>query len=297
MQHLFSNTSQSMETIEQNNNTVVFSSLSEFYQPVKSTGFAIKYVLEGSELYNLDRQEYMVDAGSYLLCNSTKQGHVEIESRHKVKGICVNIVPELMLDVVASMRRPDTSYPDAELGLFFSTPYFPENKYEADKTVLGRSLNSISTAIQQKQMNADDLTIEFFYSLSEKIVTDQLPVFTQLQSLPGVKRHTRRDLYRRICRGRDMIDANFTLPLSIQAVAKEACMSEYHFFRLFKKMTGVSPHQYIVSKRLELASSLLQQYGMPVSAAAIECGFTDIHSFSKAFKKQFAVNPSTLQKK
>ncbi len=297
MQPLFSDTSQLMRSIEQNNNTVVFSSLSEFYQPVLSKGFAIKYVLEGSELYNLDQQEYMINAGSYLLCNSTKQGHVEIESRHKVKGICVNIVPELMYEVVSSMRRPDTSYPDAELGLFFCTPYFPENNYEADKTVLGKALKDISHSIQEKRMDAMDLNIEFFYSLSEKIIADQLPVFKQLQSLPGIKRQTKRELYRRICRGKEMIDGQFTQPLSIQTIAREACMSEYHFFRLFKRMMGVSPHQYMVHKRLELAKCLLGQRQLPVSVVAIECGFADIFSFSKAFKKHFKINPSGLQRK
>lgn len=297
MQQLFSNGKQSMETIEQCNNTVVFSSLSEFYEPVKSTGFAIKYVVEGSELYTLDHQQYFIKQGNYLLCNSTKKGHVEIESRHKVKGICINISPELMLEAVASLRSPDTLFPDAELGRFFSTPYFLESQYQADKTAVGKMLIDISDAVQQKQLEVNDVTIEFFYSLSEKIITDQLPVFKQLQCLPGIKPPTKRELYKRISRGKEMMDACFTSHLSIQNLAQEACMSQYHFFRLFKKMVGLSPHQYILNKRLELGKKLLEEHLLPVSSAAVECGFNDIYSFSKAFKKQFGITPSTLFKK
>lgn len=297
MQLLFSNTEQVFKKIEQENNSVVFSSLSEFYSPIYSTGFAVKYVLEGAELYKMDEHEYLVNAGNYLLSNSSRSGHVEIESDKKVKGICLNISPQLMMEVVASLRRPDTAYTDTELGQFFCTPYFPENNYNARETVTGRELSKISYSITQGNVHTDDLNIEFFYALSQKIVEDQLPVFKELQSLPGIKRQTKRELYKKICRGREMMDACFTSTLSVKSVAREACMSEFHFFRLFKNMTGISPHQYILQKRLALAAHLLSQQAISVSGAALECGFSDIQAFSKAFKKQFAVNPSAFREK
>lgn len=297
MQLLFSDTEQIFKKIQQDSNSVVFSSLSEFYSPIYSTGFAIKYVLEGSEVYKMDGHEYKVDTGNYLLSNSSRSGHVEIDSNKKVKGICLNIAPQLMMDVVASIRRPDTAYSDTELGQFFCTAYFPENNYKAADTCTGRELNRISHSMLNGNVHTDDLDIEFFYALSQKIVEDQLPVFKELQSIPGIKRQTKRELYKRVCRGRDMMDEYFTTTLSIRNIAREACMSEFHFFRLFKNMTGISPHQYILKKRLALAADLLQQQAISVSAAALECGFSDIHAFSKAFKKQFAVNPSIFQKK
>lgn len=296
MSRLFSDTTQIMERIEKNNNSVVFSSLSEFYEPVQSTGFAIKYVAEGTERYTLNDQSYHVSAGNYLLCNSTKQGHVEIESRKKVKGICINIIPELIQEAVASLQRPDTFFPDAELGLYFSTPYFLENQFDASSTQVGKLLQYIEDAAGNNKTDPSNLSIEFFYSLSEKIIADQLPVFKQLQSLPGVKAVTKKELYKRISKGREFIDNTFLSPITIELVAKEACMSEYHFFRLFKKMMGVSPHQYILRKRLELGKELMQQQ-LPVSNVAIECGFTDIFSFSKSFKSYFGYSPSSLLKK
>lgn len=285
-----------METIERNSNTVVLSSLSEFYAPVLSKGFAVKYVSEGTELYTLNQQQYHIGAGHYLLCNSTKEGHVEIESTKNVKGICINITPELMQEAVASLQRPDTAFPDSELGSFFSTTHFLENKYDADKTILGKTLTEMSKSAHHEQFDEDSFTIEFFYSLAEKIIADQLPVFKQLQSLPGIKYATKKDLYKRITRGKEVIDSSFSSSLSVEMMAKEAYMSEYHFFRLFKKMYSISPHQYMLRKRLENGKVLLQQQ-VPVSAAALECGFSDIYSFSKAFKNQFGITPSSLLKK
>jgi AraC family transcriptional regulator len=295
-QYLF-NTTKSMETIERNSNTVVFSNLSEFYAPVFSKGFAIKYVAEGTELYTLNQQRYQVGAEQYLLCNSTKEGHVEIESCHTVKGICINISPDLMLQAVASLQQPAAAFPDAELGLFFCSNYFLENQYNANTTGLGAALLQMSQRMNSHSFNRNTLTIELFYSLAEKIIADQLPVFKQLQSLPGIKPATKRDLYKRLVRGRELMDSNFTQPLSIELVAKEACMSEYHFYRMFKKMMGISPHQYILQKRLKNGKQLLELHQLSVSDAAVECGFSDIYSFSKAFKQEFGVTPSSLLKK
>jgi AraC family transcriptional regulator len=291
------NKSRGMKIIERNSNTVVLSSLSEFYAPVLSKGFAIKYVTEGKELYTLNQQQYHVGPNEYLLCNSNKEGFVEIESRQTVKGICINISAELMLQAAASLQQPGTAFPDADLGLFFCSNQFVENQYNANTTNLGTMLLQMNQHINSYSFNHNELTIEFFYLLAEKIITDQLPVFRQLQNLPGIKPATKQDLYKRIVRGKELIDANFTQPLSVELVAKEACMSEYHFYRLFKKMMNISPHQYILQKRLESGKQLLDQHQLSVSDAATQCGFADIYSFSKAFKHAFGVTPSSLYKK
>jgi AraC family transcriptional regulator len=285
-----------LDVLEQDNNRAVFSTLKEFNQPVKSQGFAVKYVVDGIERYTLNGEEYSVGTGQYLLLNATIEGHVEIESRKAVKGICLNIVPELLSDVVATIHRPDAAFSDRELGQFFSSSHFLEKLYDAKQTHLGQLLRDMDLSIQNNNLNTEDLTIEFFYTLSEKIIADQIPIFRQLQAIPSIKSTTKKDLYRRIAKGKEFIDASFSTPLTIESVAKEACMSEYHFFRLFKSIFGVSPHQYILKKRLEYGKNILRQDKYCVSDAAFEAGFSDIYTFSKAFKKHFGYAPSSLLK-
>ena len=290
--HHLSDSCNSIDTFELNKNVVVFSAVKTFYHRTKSEGFAVRYVVNGVEHYNLNGQAYPVEGGSYLLSNATQEGFIEVDSDRQVCGICLNIMPELLSEVVATMQRPDTAFSDVALGEFFSSAYFLENKYVAQQTQLGKMLSDL----QPHLFAQSDFNMEFFYTLSEKIIADQIPIFKQLQAIPSIKSSTRKELYRHVLKGKDFIDATFLMPTTIEKIAREACLSEYHFFRLFKSIFNVSPHQYILKKRLEYAQNILIQDKIAVSVAAYDSGFSDIYTFSKAFKKHFGHAPSTLLK-
>lgn len=94
--------------------------------------------------------------------------------------------------------------------------------------------------------------------------------------------------------GKSYIDSNFKSHLSIEEIAKECGLSEYHFHRLFKSVYGNSPYQYILNKRLNLALEKLKKGNDTLTDIAYEIGFADIYSFSKAFKKNYGVPPSAF---
>ncbi len=276
-----------------NDNLFSVSSLNEYCRPVDSRGFAIKFVTEGNERYTINRQSYNIGGGSYLLLNGSMEAKVEIESKQNVKGICINIATGLVADAVASIVRSDTPFSDPELASFFYTDSFLENQYTSAHTLLGNKLQKIGKDVQKNVFSTDHIHTELFLELAGALISDQASVFKQLQAIPTVKPATRRDLCRRLIRGREFIDSAFASPLTIEQVARESAMSEYHFFRLFKKVFGVSPHQYILGKRLSAAQELLKK-NYSVSDVALECGFADIYAFSKAFKNRFGITPSSL---
>ncbi|MNY13667.1 Bifunctional transcriptional activator/DNA repair enzyme AdaA [compost metagenome] len=157
---------------------------------------------------------------------------------------------------------------------------------------MGRKLQEIIHRVQIASFSSDQINQELFYQLAEALVADQVTVFKQLQAVPTVKSVTRRDLCRQVLRGKEFIDSHFSEALTIGQIAGTAGMSEYHFFRLFKKIIGSTPYQYMLSKRLYAASELLKA-DYSVSDTAITTGFSDIYSFSKAFKKHFGISPTT----
>lgn len=84
--------------------------------------------------------------------------------------------------------------------------------------------------------------------------------------------------------------------LRIDDLAKQALMSTYHFIRVFKKHTGMSPHEYIINYRLRIAKSLLIQTNMSINDICYESGFTSESVFCASFKKNVGVSPTTYRK-
>lgn len=294
MPSLFSNSDQLLQKIQHSEHSVVFSSLQEFFQPIEGKGFSVKYVWQGTEYYTLNGSQYAVNAGQYLLSNDQLQGHVEIDAGPNVKGICVNLQPQLIHEAVASFRDPHSPSPDPGLASFFCSDSFLENLYDQSGSPLGRALAQLANQAEASYLAAQDLSPEFFYSLAGLIVADQAPLYRQLNDLPAQKTPVKKELLRKLKRAHDYMNHHFLESLPVAQIASQACLSEFHFYRLFKSVYHISPHQYLLHLRLNHGKWLLENGENQISEVALNSGFTDIFSFSKAFRKQFGYPPSRL---
>jgi len=93
----------------------------------------------------------------------------------------------------------------------------------------------------------------------------------------------------------EYIDDNLEKAISLPDLARVAQISLYHFVRLFKQSTGLSPHQYVLKKRIEHAKSLLQTAGMPIAEIALRSGFGSQSSFTRAFQRLTCSTPKTYR--
>jgi len=91
------------------------------------------------------------------------------------------------------------------------------------------------------------------------------------------------------------MNLNFTLKVPLKELAELSGRSLSTFEREFKLIFDKTPHKWILKKRLQLAHDLLLNTKKPVSDIYLESGFEDLAHFSKTFKKEFGVNPSTLK--
>lgn len=79
--------------------------------------------------------------------------------------------------------------------------------------------------------------------------------------------------------------------LSIAALSRVAAMSPYHFLRTFRQVTGVTPHQFILRTRLHRAALRLHSDDEQVAAIAFDCGFNDLSTFNRRFRRVIGVTP------
>lgn len=98
-------------------------------------------------------------------------------------------------------------------------------------------------------------------------------------------------LYRRLVQSKLFIDNHFAEKIDVDNIADEAYCSKFHFIRLFKKVYGRTPHQYLTFVRLEQAKIRLRA-NASITEACFDVGFESPTSFSALFKKKYGLNPS-----
>jgi AraC-like DNA-binding protein len=97
---------------------------------------------------------------------------------------------------------------------------------------------------------------------------------------------------RHLLRARDVIDARYREPLDVAALARVAHASPGHFNRAFRRAFGETPHQYLLTRRMERAASLLKSTDYSVAAICMEVGLSSVGSFTTTFKRTFGMTPT-----
>src|SRR5919107_6035649 len=96
---------------------------------------------------------------------------------------------------------------------------------------------------------------------------------------------------RYLLRARDLIDARYAEPLDVAAIAHAAHASPAHFSRSFKAAFGETPHQYLLTRRIERAKHLLSYTSLSVTEVSLEVGCQSLGSFSAAFRRLVGASP------
>ena len=105
------------------------------------------------------------------------------------------------------------------------------------------------------------------------------------------------DVHERLCRARKFIDECYDLPLDLDAISKQACLSRYHFLRLFRNTFDTTPHQYLIQRRIEKAKELLRWRELSVTDICFEVGFQSLGSFSALFRRCVGAAPVSYRKR
>ncbi len=100
---------------------------------------------------------------------------------------------------------------------------------------------------------------------------------------------------RHLLRAKDMIDARYAEPLDVAALARAARLSRAHFSREFRRTFGESPHQYLLTRRLERAASLLRSTDRSVAEICFLVGLRSVGSFTTSFGRAYGMTPTAYR--
>jgi AraC family transcriptional regulator len=100
----------------------------------------------------------------------------------------------------------------------------------------------------------------------------------------------------RLNRVLEYIDANLGKNITLSELAGVVDISLYYFAVLFRKSTGLSPHQYVLNQRVERAKTLLRDPKLSVLDISIDVGFEYQNNFARAFRRVIGVSPTQFRR-
>jgi AraC-like DNA-binding protein len=104
------------------------------------------------------------------------------------------------------------------------------------------------------------------------------------------------ELFRRLCRSRDYLAAGMDQPLRLADAAREACLSPFHYHRLFTQTFGETPLEFRTRLRIDRAKELLVREQLPVTEICLALGYESLGSFSARFRNLVGHSPSAYRR-
>ncbi|MEO0896193.1 MAG: AraC family transcriptional regulator [Bacteroidota bacterium] len=243
-------------------------------------GYLVRFISEGQEKFKQDGRTYYLEAGHYILLNP---GKISWTIETPSQGIWAEVP---LNQIKRELQNLHHESPDNWKDNIFGTKgeiQFCDHVYMAQLDELGRLLlgwkdrNSFGEASTKM--------------LIQTLLKSQKTAFEGIGRLTSAKLSTRKELYRRLCQSQAYIHSNLDSLLDLDTLSQVACLSKYHFIRLFKEVYGETPRQYLIKQRLDKAKSLLVTSKKTFHEICHEVGLKDSSSFGRLFKRSFGATP------
>ncbi len=254
----------------------------------RAEALSLKGVVRGRETFELDRGLKEVRQGAFLAVNEGHEYTSIIEPGEAVETFCVafghRLTVEVARDLSARHPRPTESPQEAS----------PEALELLEAVLVGASdLVCATESLRRRMADLDGEALqEGGLELLARLLRAQDRVRREAEGLEGLRRADRLEVYRRLLRARDSMEATLGQAGSLEHWAAQADMSRFHFARSFKAAFGMSPHRYRMTRRLERARELLKGSRRPTTEIALDLGFDSPSHFAAAYRRRFGETPS-----
>jgi AraC family transcriptional regulator len=262
--------------------------------PSAQTRLSLRAVYGGTRLFETTSGRFSIDDDRYLVLNQGE--HTESRMDLPGPGTCLNITfdPEYASTLMRALLTPVDlliACPDTRSSI---QPFELLPGPHRHRGRISAILSSMRDACIAEQATAGWLE-EQLHDLLLNMVSVNRGILAGIESVQAVKLSTRIELYQRLQIARDYIEDRYHHRITLEDIAREACLSTFHLLRLFKQVFGVSPHQYLTRIRLTRAKYLLVNTELSVSDICIQIGFESLGSFSWLFRKLFGMPPTAFR--
>ncbi|MGA9768017.1 MAG: AraC family transcriptional regulator [Blastocatellia bacterium] len=266
----------------------------EYYGQTCVSHLSIKSAFRGNALFEISNGRYLPDKNTYLIINPNQQYSLTVNSRTEVEGIIIFFAAGFAEEVYRSITAPPGQLLDEPEISGAARLEFVQRLYPHDD-ILSPSLNALWDILDS--LSGEPWWYEEqLHNIMQHLLHVHRNVYREMASLQAVRAATREEIYRRIYRARDYIAASIDQPLTLNEMARVACLSPNHFMRTFKQVFHMTPYQYLTSLRLERARQLLYQPGLTITEICFLVGFESPSYFSWLFHRNVGLSPHAYRK-
>jgi len=248
-------------------------------KPEVTDTFCISFVRKGNFLFNVFRRALDSYNGTVLV---TKPGYEHtVTHTHTVPDECTifDFTPAFAEEIYQRWG---------------GTPFFRNNDLHSTLLQTNAEIEFLHFFVLQlvlrrsgSRLQIDQLVME----IAEKV----LGAITDYSPNPFITDRLKKHHLITIEKAKEYITTHFTEDISLVETARYCHTSPFHFSRIFKAFTSVSPHQFLLGIRLRHAEMLLCNSALPVADIAFSSGFNSLEHFSAAFSKKYQQSPTAFR--
>jgi AraC family transcriptional regulator len=242
---------------------------------------SLKSVVSGTAEWTTSAGRFELVPGMLLIVNDGEEYAIEVDALQPVETFCVFFSDGFVDDARHSAVTSSAALLDSD-----ARPRIAFRERLSFDGALMRSMNGAREARDEASM----------YALAMHLVRASDDIRARVAALPALKPATRVELGRRVGLALELMHGALDRPLTVEEIAREACLSPFHFHRLFVAFTGQTPHRYLRRLRLQRARAMLRRGDTSVVGVAQACGFESPTSFSAAFRREFGASPRGVAK-
>lgn len=226
--------------------------------------------LSGKGKFYVEGNGYSLNGGDVLIMNTNESHYLEIDENYQYERCAVHFKKELikLIDEDGVLLRPFEKRKAGSRNLYRKEDFGGEEYMTFIKNMIKKSHNK-----------------------AMQIETNLLPILNEISNVfVGAGCNAEEDGEVAIRRIIEYISENLNAPLSLDILCDKFYISKSQLCRIFKKTTGGTVWNYITTKRLMMAKSIIDNGGAPTEIYT-KCGFSDYSVFFRAFKKYFGYSP------
>jgi AraC family transcriptional regulator len=256
---------------------------------------SIKSFFNGQAYYESGEGRFVVDDGSYLLLNQMQPYSITVDSATPVESFCLFFEPGFAEETYRALATRDEQRLLDEPTPPSLSPINLFDRTYAHDDLLSPALLGLRATLPRR---VDDRLwlAEQLHTVMQRLLHAHRAVYKEVEALPAARASTREELYRRLHRARDYVSASYNQPLTLEEMARVACLSPNHFLRTWKGLFHQTPHQYLTARRIERAQHLLLRSDDSVTEICLAVGFESLGSFSWLFRRHTGLSPEAYRR-